>query len=152
MPAVSQNPIQVKGLRDLQRAFARADDKLLRELKTKLKEAAEPVRAEAEKLAKDEISGMARAKHSRWWRMRVGVTRSLVYVAPVERGSRAPVIPRHSFFGGLISFGTNLGPHRPNLAGLLMDKAMQKALDAHLPDALRSVGQLLDDVGRTWER
>ena len=47
--------------------------------------------------------------------MRVGITRTLVYVAPRQRGAGR---------------GRG-GSHRPNLAPLLMDKAMQPALDQH---------------------
>lgn len=133
MPAVSERAIQVKGLRDLQRAFSRADRALQRDLRKKLREVGEPVRADAEHRAAAEISHIG----GRWSRMRVGITRSLVYVAPRERGvkTRGPD-PRR----------------RPNLAGLLMEKAMQPALDAHIDESLKRFEGLLDTVGKEWER
>lgn len=127
MPAT--DAIKVQGLRELDRAFLRASKTLDKELRAGLREAAEPVRRDAENRALERITRIGVP----WSRMRVGVTRTLVYVAPRERGRNRQL-------------------RRPNLAGLLMDRAMQPALDANIGEVERRVGQVLATVGREWER
>lgn len=127
MPA--QTAVRVEGLRALSRAFAVADKTLSRELRKGLRDAAEPVRADAEALASSRISNIGVS----WSRMRVGVTRSSVYVAPRERGTRGR-------------------SRRSNLAGLLLERAMQPALEANIGDVEEAVDDVLATVGRAWER
>jgi hypothetical protein len=67
--------------------------------------------------------------------MRVGVTRHTVYVAPKQRAGR----------GGP-------GRGRPNLAGLLMDRAMLPALKTNAPRIELGLRSMLNEVGRDWER
>jgi hypothetical protein len=117
----------------MQRAFIRADKKLSTELRGRLREAAEPVAGTAETLAESQIRNIG----VRWSRMRVGVTRSLVYVAPRQRGVKTNARNRL---------------RRPNLAPLLMDRAMSPALDQHTSEIVESVDRLLVEVGRDWER
>lgn len=95
---------------------------------------------------------MQRQKSADWTQMRVGVTTRLVYVAPQQRGSRAAVTHRVSLFGGRVKLGKNLGPHRPNLATLLMERAMSPALDANIGRVEREFGDMLDKVGADWSR
>lgn len=128
MPA--EGAVRVRGLRELNRAFARADRKLRLEKNDALRRAAEPVRDEAEQLAATEISRIGIP----WSRMRVGVTTKVVYVAPRERGQKR---------------GSR---KRPNLAGLLMGRAMQPALDRNREHVIDRIDDLLADVGREWER
>lgn len=66
--------------------------------------------------------------------MRVGITQRSVYVAPRKRGARAGA------------------RKRPNLAGLLMDRAMAPALAARQAEAVRRLERVLETVGRDWER
>jgi hypothetical protein len=131
MPATSA--VRVKGLRELQRAFSVADKKLAKELRSRLRDVAEPVRADAERLAVQEIRNIGIP----WSRMRVGITRSLVYVAPVERGVKSK---------------GRASRRRPNLADLLMGRAMSPALEANEGRVLHELEDVLDDVGRAWER
>lgn len=127
--------IRVEGLTELQRAFKRADAKLHKELRGRLKDAADPVAVEAARLSHREIRNVVEGDP--WSRMRVGVTQTTVYVAPKQRGVK----------------GRGLGHRRrPNLAPLLMDRAMQPALDNNIADVTRAVDDLLFDVGREWER
>lgn len=130
MPAQA---VSVKGLRELNRAFARADKTLKREKNDALKDAAEPVRREAEALAVSNISRIGVP----WSRMRVGVTQKVVYVAPKERGVRSRGDQRR---------------RRPNLAGRLMDDAMQPALDHNHQKVVENLDHVLATVGRAWER
>jgi hypothetical protein len=129
MPA--SDAIRVKGLRDLQRAFALADKELKQDMNAQLKRAAEPVRADAQTLARPT---MKRAVNVDWAQMRVGVTTTLVYVAPARRSTRR--VPRK----------------RPNLAPRLMDKAMTPALHQNADRVRDDVGGLLDRIGRDWAR
>lgn len=128
MPAVGET-LRVEGLADLQRAFALADRKLSKELRGSLRDAAEPVRVGAETLAGSRIPRIGVP----WSRMRVGVTRHSVYVAPRERGTRLQ------------------SRKRRNLPGLLLDRAMLPALSANQTQVERRVDKLLGEVGRAWE-
>jgi hypothetical protein len=120
-------PVTVKGLRELQAAFAHADKETNRLLRAGLREVAEPVRAEAEQLAVERIPRVG----PRWSRMRTGVTRKVVYVAPRERGLRTRGDdPRR----------------RPRFGTLLMDRAMEPALERHAPEIEAAVEHLLDEV------
>lgn len=114
----------VRGLRDLQAGFARADKESRLFVRKALGEAAEPVRRDAEALASDRIPRIGSA----WARMRTGVTRRSVYVAPKKRGAKATA------------------RRRPNLAPLLMERAMQPALDRNAGDAERRVETALDRI------
>lgn len=128
MPAGSE--VRISGLRELNRAMARADRDVKRDFKRTLKEVAEPVRARAEVLAREHISHIG----DRWSAMRIGATNSVVYVAPKQRGGR----------GGPMA--------RPNLAGLLMDRAMAPALDENAELIEHRVGDMLDAIATDWGR
>lgn len=115
--------VAIKGLRELQRdlnSYSKAAKKAVR---VELAAVAEPVRATAEQLAAANISHIGPV----WERMRVGITTSLVYVAPKTR--------------------RKLGTGRPNLAGLLDDRAMQPALDQHEHGIESALEAMLDRLG-----
>ena len=119
--------VVVKGLRDVNAAFAHTDRDLRLGWRAGMRHVAEPVRRDAQELAMDSIRRMPSSP--RWARMRVGVTRSVVYVAPRQRGTRGR------------------GPsRRPNLGNLLMDRAMEPALQRHEHDTAAAFEQLLDTV------
>jgi hypothetical protein len=117
----------------LSRAFAKADKQLKRDYRESLRSLAEPVKVEAQARATQEITNIG----SRWSLMRVGVTQKLVYVAPQERGRASR---------------RNVAIRRPNLATLLMDEAMQPALDNNAQHIEERFGDLLDAMATTWER
>ena len=71
-----------------------------------------------------------------WARMRIGTKSQIVYVAPVERGSKGRGNQRF---------------RRPNLANLLMDRAMEPALARNEDKVIARVNEALDDVARIWE-
>lgn len=129
MPAVGET-VRVEGLAELNRAFALADRKLRTEKNQQLRELAEPVRSDAERLAAASIARIGIP----WSRMRVGVTRTSVYVAPRQRGSRLRERKRR------------------NLAGLLLDRAMLPALQVNQPQIVAGVDHWLGEVGKAWER
>lgn len=88
--------IRVRGLRELQLACKLSESELGSILRVKLREAAEPVKADAEVLGPQRIRNLG----PRWSHMRTGITLRTVYVAPAARRRQ--------------------GSPRPNLAGLLM--------------------------------
>jgi hypothetical protein len=131
MPAVTQKAVVVDGYRELLRAFSVADKTLSKELRSGLRDAAEPVRSDSEALAVARIPNIGLP----WSRMRVGITTRSVYIAPRQRGARGRSTRK-----------------RPNLAGLLLGRAMEPALDANIASVSESVDDVLATVGRAWER
>lgn len=129
MPAVGET-LRVEGLRELSHAFALADETLIRELRKSLREVAEPVRVGAERLAVSEIPTIGLP----WSRMRVGVTRHSVYVAPRQRGTRSSIFSK-----------------RPNLAGLLLQRSMLPALKQNEQSVARGMEAMLGTVAQAWE-
>ena len=120
--------VRVKNLKELNRAFARADRYVKREWRDTLKEAAEPVRRTAEIRAARNIRNIGP-----WWsQMRVGVSSTAVYVAPFQRGTRVAALRRR------------------NLADLLMNRAMQPALDDNHERVYQRVNEMLDRMGHDW--
>jgi elongation factor P--beta-lysine ligase len=123
----------VEGLRDLHRAFRRADKELIKELRTSLRKVAEPVRVDAEHLALTEIRKMTLP----WSVMRVGVTQREVYVAPKLRGVKTRGRdPRR----------------RPNLFDLLLTRVLEPALAHNQERVVYEVEKMLGSVAQKWER
>lgn len=117
------------GLRELQTAAAQSGREMRLYANAELRHAAEPVARTSEANAMGNIRRMPRSP--KWSKMRVGVNRTLVYVAPVERGVKRK---------------GHLYRHRPNLAGLLLERAMEPALAAHEADVTRAVETAVDHV------
>ena len=125
---MAPSTVHVNGLKEMQRAFTRADKDLKKDLRSTLRKVAEPVRSDAAQLAVGEIANIG----PEWSQMRTGVTNTGAYIAP-RRRRRA-------------------GSRRPNLASLLMDRAMQPALDANANDVENAIGEMLDDICTRWGR
>ena len=132
--AVGERTVRVEGLRELDRAFKLYGRGLEKGLREVLETAAEPVKAQAQSLALSEISHMSLP----WSRMRIGVTRRTAYIVPLERGVNTRRRPARW--------------SRPNLTGLLLDKAMLPALDANVANVEQELGDALDDLARMWAR
>lgn len=129
----TDSAIRVEGLKQLQRAFAVAGKEFSKDLRSALESAAEPVRSQAASSALTQISGMRRQRVP-WNEMRVGVTRGSVYVAPKQRSTR---------------IGSR---KRRNIAGRLMDEAMQPALDANRGKVEGEVIDAITDMTKAWAR
>lgn len=108
--------IVVTGLDKIQRDLARSVPAVSEGLRVGLREAAEPVKRDAETLARTQIPGMRRAAVSPapWSEMRIGVTQRAVYVAPRQRRR------------------TNQSLRRPNLFDLIMNRSFEPALDRNM--------------------
>ena len=130
--------IHIKGLNGMINAFAAADAHIKEDLRDALQEAAAPVRSQAQMLAGTKISHMG-GSHRPWARMRIGIEgRSVVYVAPVERGAK--------------SRGAKGVRGRPNLADLILGKALEPALAANTNKVEERLALLIDEVVAVWER
>ncbi len=137
MPAGAIGAIRVKGLADLNRALKNADKDVRLGVREVERQVAEPVKLEAQRLAVTEISGLKRTNlksGGEWGLMRIGSTQKVIYVAPLKRGKKK---------------GTQ---KRRNFAGVLMDKAMQPALDRKRPLIERRFQQMLDHMADNFNR
>lgn len=124
--------IAVRGLTELQRAFKVAAPEAQRELRKALRLVAEPVKNDAEQLARSNISRIGVP----WSQMRVGVTQKVVYVAPKQRGVKSRTDRRF---------------RRPNFFDLLMGRSLEPALERNEARVEAAVQVALDTVGRKWE-
>jgi len=131
----------VYGLHDVQAAFADADKQLRLGIRGGLQQIAEPVRAGAEQLGMSTIRNMPRSP--RWSKMRIGVTRDLVYVAPRQRGSKGRGYdPRRRGYGYA----------HPPFSDLLMLRAMEPALEHHAGEIEQRFDELLGHVTDGFNR
>lgn len=135
MANLNEQAIRVENYREVLRAFGRAEKTLERGFKKSLREAADPIREDVERRAG---SGVIENLHSgdRWTDMRIGVTRSFVYVAPRERGRRTRSRPAVA---------------RPNLKPLLLERAFAPALRENRDQVIENVEGVLFAMGRAWD-
>lgn len=125
--------LAVRGLRELTRTFNNAPADYKRAYKAELRTVGEPVRLEAETLATSSIRRITPA----WSKMKTGVTTRVVYVAPKQRGIG----------------GRGDDPRRrPNLGTLLMDRAMQPALERNRHRVEADFDVMLDRLVSKWDR
>jgi hypothetical protein len=128
--ALGQRGLNVKGFTNVQRALKNVEKDVRLGMNKELRAFAEPVRSTAENLAATRI----RNQTPQWAEMRVGVTTKLVYVVPKQRGVRAGKRKRKKF-------GT-----------LMLDRAMEPALDQHAPDLERDFNEMLYRVAAKFNR
>ena len=133
MPAAATSTVHVRGYKELSRAFLKADKAIKAEMKDAFEDVAEPIRRDAEGLAVTQIRNVG----PRWGLMRTRIIRAGIYVAPRERGRASKL---------------NVGLRRPNLAGLLMDRAMQPALDRNEREVAERFDDALGRIERIWDR
>ncbi len=89
MPTGSVAAVNVKGLKELNRALKFADKETREGIQHAFRQLAVPVQLEAQRLAVTEISGLRRTNlksGGEWGLMRIGINQKLVYVAPKKRG------------------------------------------------------------------
>lgn len=126
--------VAVRGYRELSAAFAALDKEQKKKLPLVMREVAEPVRRDAETFASQRVRNIDAGDP--WARMRTGVTRRLVYVAPKQRGVK----------------GRDRRRRRPNLATLLAERALEPALHRHEADIERALDQALDRLCDEFNR
>ena len=133
--AAKAQTLRVEGLRDLNRAFERAPKTLKKEWTAGQRKIAEPTR----RLAASKALTMARnvPRSPQWAEMRVGVTQSVVYVAPKERSRR---------YKSHAAIETQeLGRHADGPGDAT-------ALEANALQIFREFDGFLAAVGRDWEK
>ena len=118
--------IRVRGLKELTRDFKKISKDLSKEITKELKDAAEPVRTGAEQLALGQIRNMSATP--RWAAMRIGVSTAQGRVYMVPQARRAG------------------GSGRTNLKGLLLDRAMDPALEQHADEVKDNINDVLGHV------
>ena len=129
--AGSTEEIHVRGLDELKAKLRRAGDGIPRDFTKELQTALQPAGEAAHGLAVSEISHM----HDRpWSKFRVVAKSKGAYMAPSQRGtsskqSRAQRRGRYSKMSGSRLASTG----RPNLAPLLLTRAMEPAFEATKP-------------------
>jgi hypothetical protein len=116
----------VRGIETLHRAFSLAGTRTRKDLPRLLALRAEPVRAQAEVNARVIGAGPS------WSLMRKGATRTMVYIAPVERGTRIAT------------------RKRPNFAPRLLNLAMEPALQSHRAEVEQGVDELIARIERQF--
>ena len=122
-------PIVFAGFRELNLAYKGAERDVRLRWRANLREVAEPVRQDAERLAMSSIRRMPGSP--KWSRMRVGISQRVVYIAPRARGFKGR--GRHP-------------SKRPNLGDLLMNRAMQPALERNEEQMFRNLERLMDRI------
>lgn len=115
--------VTVSGFTELQKTAAQSEATLRADLNANWRRIAEPVADGAEALAVENIPRIG----DKWYQMRPGITQSMVYVAPRQRGRRG-ADPRK----------------RRKFAGLLMDRAMEPALERNRTRVEHEVEEVLD--------
>jgi hypothetical protein len=127
-------PLAVEGLAQLNAALALAEREVRLGVRKELRDTVEPVRRTAETLTAGQIRNMP--KSPKWSRMRTGVTRTSVYVAPRQRG-----------------LGRGDSPaKRPNLAALIRTRAFDPAETQGAPLVRRNMEEMLDRVAAEFNR
>lgn len=116
----------VVGAEELRIAFSAAGTSLNSELRRRIASYAEPVRTDAEAFALARIPTVGVP----WSRMRKGTAPALVYVAPVQRGTRIR------------------SRRRPRFGTLLMERAMVPALERNR----QSITEKIDGLVARMER
>lgn len=124
--------VVVRNRRQVEAAFAAAGKEAAKLSRAADRQLAEPVRQDAEQLARANITRIGPT----WSRMRVGVTRTTVYVAPKERGVNGRGDDRR---------------RRPNLANRLMPE-MEQALERHRGDIEAGYERKLDLIADHFNR
>ncbi len=118
--------VRVEGLTELIESFYKADRGLAKEVRGELKDAGEVVRADGQGRAARTIH----VSRSHWEEMRLGITAAnVVYVVPKHRGR-----------GG--------SSRRKNLAVLLMDRALEPALEANREKVVKAVEDAVNNVNQ----
>jgi hypothetical protein len=129
----TENPVLVVNLDTINRNLKALGPAVQRAARKGMLEGAEPIRKDAESLARSDISGMKRAKKSPppWSLQRSGATVHEVYIAPVERGVKSKTDPSR---------------RRPNFAGVMFGKSYNPAFDKGRPVVVAFVDKWLGSV------
>lgn len=124
--------VHVDGLRELERAFRQAGNGVAPAFRKQLKEVAAPVKLTAETYAATRIA----RNTPRWSRMRVGMSKSVLYMVPREKGRRGRGDPKF---------------RRSQFGQMLLDRAMIPAVQENRSLLEQGVERTLDHVDEIWK-
>lgn len=127
--AVASPTVRIRGLRELNRALNAYDKDLRKEMRAELRIVAQPVKELATSLALGEITNMT----AHWARMRLGIAAKGVYMVPASRNAGGSPRPDD---GSPTSF-----------VGLMLGRAMERALDQNSDKIVSGGEHLLDVLG-----
>ncbi len=133
----SENPVLVVNLDLINKNLKALGKAQMKAAKAGMLEGAEPIRADAERLAESDISGMKRAKKKPppWSLQRDGQTVHEVYIAPRERGVKSKTDPRR---------------RRPNFVTVMFDKSYDPAFEKGRPGVVQFVDNWLGRVNNAF--
>lgn len=121
--------LETQGVLQLAAALGRVEKRSGVKLREAILAAAEPVRVGAEQHAIRDISHViSPTAEVDWWRMRVGATPHMVYVAPKERGTRG-------------------GRKTPRFGAILVKRALTPAADEGRAAVVAAVSGVVDRLG-----
>lgn len=134
---VSGNSISIKGYQNVIRSYAKVGKAASKNMRKRLRDAGEPVRAKAQELGPRNIRNLRASPtptgRSDWAAVRLGVTQRFVYIAPRERGRTR-----------------NEHKRRPNFKGLEIGKAYEPALAIERDEVIDRFGGIFDDIQHAW--
>lgn len=125
----TSSAIEVKGLDELVRSFAKVDKALGREVRDAIRDAGEFVRVDAQERAVERIANIRQVGPGGqdWSRMRLGTTAgAIVYIVP--RSKR------------------RAGSRRPKFGTLLMRDAMIPALETNRAEIAKEVERAIENI------
>ena len=131
------NAVRIEGLRELERAFKLYGRGLEKGLREVLEASAEVVRPDAQLLTRSALKP-PKEGGADWTQMRVGVTRRMGYVAPVERGNR--------------SRRPSSRARGAKFKARVLGRALEPALQNNKPRVEREFKDALVDLARMWSR
>lgn len=123
--------IIVENLAQIQRDLARSAPLVEKGLQVGLREAAVPVKRDAERLARSQIRRMGATpiQPPPWSLTRIGVTRRGAYIVPRERGTQSR---------------RDRSKRRPNFAELMLTRSYEPALEQNKAAVLAIVDRTID--------
>lgn len=116
--------VSVRGYTELRRTLGLYGPEIDKALRKDLRSLAKPVQKQAESLMRTEVRNIG----SVWWKARVGVSKSLVYVVPARKGPKRGPSKRLSF-------------------GQIAQPLYEEALDGHAEEIADGITKSVDAVG-----
>ena len=124
--------VVVEGFADLIRASRQFERDARLGLRKELREIARPAEKAAEGKTLETFSNIG----DKWWSMRVGISRNLVYVAPTQRSRYTRVFPSRYA--------------RPGFGQRLDREVMSPVQRQFEQPTMRAVERMIDRAGRRW--
>lgn len=122
--------VSIRGYTELRRTLGLYGKEIDKALRKDLRSLAKPVQQKAESLMRTNVRNIG----SSWWKAKVGVSKSLVYVAPVKKGVKKGEFKRRSF---------------ADIAIPLYEEALEGQGDQIAAEITESVNRVGDRLGLT---